>query len=185
MRMPFIQFSQTARALIWKYDTELASTVAHLPPSIRPLSVIIGKATLPIYWAVILAGTSTIIFSLNAKLGLVGFATLMCLPLATILKLVVRRSRPNTPYVRQMKIQSYSFPSSHAYSATIAGGYLAVLSLTLLPDITGYLLTCGLLLLAATVGISRVHIGAHYPTDVSAGWLLGTIMLITTTQLVL
>jgi undecaprenyl-diphosphatase len=109
----------------------------------------------------------------------------MCIPLATVLKLVVRRSRPKTLYAQQMKIKSYSFPSSHTYSATIAGGYFAIISLAMLPGLAGYFMTSGWILLIVIIGVSRVHIGAHYPTDVSAGWLLGATMLCAVSHLAL
>lgn len=76
-----------------------------------------------------------------------------------------------------MKIKSYSFPSSHTYSATIAGGYLAFLSFALLPMPIGLLAGSLFAILIVAIGISRIHVGAHYPTDVTAGWMLGAIVL--------
>jgi undecaprenyl-diphosphatase len=35
-----------------------------------------------------------------------------------------------------------------------------------------------LLAVALLIGISRVRIGAHYPTDVVAGWMLGLTVLL-------
>ena len=38
--------------------------------------------------------------------------------------------------------------------------------------VKGFVLACGVLL-ALMVGVSRVYLGVHYPTDVLAGWAVG------------
>lgn len=68
-----------------------------------------------------------------------------------------------------MRVKSYSFPSSHAYSAALAGGYLG-LEVLHAGAWTASVLFAALIFL---IGVSRVHVGAHYPSDVIAGWLLG------------
>ncbi|HXV31370.1 MAG TPA: phosphatase PAP2 family protein [Sinorhizobium sp.] len=57
-----------------------------------------------------------------------------------------------------------SFPSGHSTAAGALFGALAMLTPQLRPVF---------LLMALTIGISRVIVGAHYPSDVAAGLLLG------------
>ena len=59
----------------------------------------------------------------------------------------------------------YTLPSGHAT-------YIGVLVATLWPLLDGASRT-GLLLFAAVVGWSRIALGAHFPADVIAGYLLG------------
>jgi membrane-associated phospholipid phosphatase len=86
-------------------------------------------------------------------------------------KMWFRRRRPNptqagVPEGRRVQMPtSPSFPSGHAASgfafAEAVGGVVPVLAMPLR-------------LLAAVVGYSRVHTGAHYPGDVLAGALIGS-----------
>lgn len=66
--------------------------------------------------------------------------------------------------------QGYSFPSMH--SATIPAAYI-----TLAHEAKKRWLWILAVCLTILVGVSRVAVGAHYPTDVLAGWALGFIVL--------
>ena len=68
--------------------------------------------------------------------------------------------------------QGYSFPSGHSSSAVAAYGSLAA------HEKKNRLLWILAILLPLLVGFSRVCMGAHYPTDVLCGWLLGAVVVI-------
>lgn len=72
--------------------------------------------------------------------------------------------------VYDIAAQGYSFPSGHSSSAAAVYGSVALRGrrkwLTLLA-----------FLLPLLVGVSRVVVGAHFPTDVLAGWALGLIVI--------
>jgi undecaprenyl-diphosphatase len=89
------------------------------------------------------------------------------------LKLLFGRVRPMV--VPQLVIvKTFSFPSGHSLMSTVV--YLSLAAL-----IAGihqrkkdkiYILVVALFL-TFIIGISRVYLGVHYPTDVLAGWSLG------------
>lgn len=168
---------------IHTYDTIFTSVVALLPARLLRLSSILGKVTLPSIWAITLL---TICFLLDVNgfhaLAVLGTIIVACIPIGTILKLLIRRSRPKTLYVQNMRIKSYSFPSSHAYAATLAGGFLALVCLSVFSSLFSIITASLCFVLSIAIGISRIHVGAHYPTDVTAGWLLGTAVLYVVVQ---
>ncbi len=67
--------------------------------------------------------------------------------------------------------QGYSFPSGHATNAVVVYGSLAA------HEKKRKLLWVLAFLLPLLVGFSRVFVGAHYPTDVLFGWLLGLVIV--------
>lgn len=171
------------QTLVWKYDKHFTSIVALLPVGLQHYSAKLGRMTLPSIWAATLIIICLILATMGyQKLALLGVIVIACIPIGTVLKLIVRRSRPKTIYAQNMKVKSYSFPSSHTYSATVAGGYLALLSLAILPLPLSIVVSSIYTVLIVTIGISRIHVGAHYPTDVTAGWAMGAGILYILTQ---
>ncbi len=69
--------------------------------------------------------------------------------------------------------QSYAFPSGHSASSAALYGSLA--RGWKKPGRLKRIFTVLAGVLPLLVGCSRVAVGAHYPTDVAAGWLLGAI----------
>jgi membrane-associated phospholipid phosphatase len=94
------------------------------------------------------------------------------------LKLLFARPRPSVvEWIDQ--VSSPSFPSGHAMSAIIAYGSVAFLVARLEPTPALRRATWALAaLLILGVGISRIYLGVHYPSDVLGGFLAGLAWLV-------
>jgi membrane-associated phospholipid phosphatase len=106
--------------------------------------------------------------SLAAMTVLVATTGAVALP--DVVKLIVGRPRPET--VHLVPVASASFPSGHAAQGA---GILLALAWALTTAGRRRLLAVTVAAAAAVaIGWSRVYLGVHYPSDVVAGWLLGT-----------
>ena len=97
--------------------------------------------------------------------------------LVTLLKLHFRRVRPDLPWAFVHE-PSYSFPSGHSVLAVVVYGTLIFLGMRHLRRTWQRVAVCvaaGTLILG--IGVSRIYLGAHYPSDVAAGYFVGAVWL--------
>lgn len=94
--------------------------------------------------------------------------------LSTGLKMFYDRPRPDLVDHLDI-IHTASFPSGHATISTLTYLTLGALLARIVKQrsFRVYVLGCAILL-AVMIGLSRIYLGVHWPTDVAAGWALGT-----------
>jgi len=87
-----------------------------------------------------------------------------------LLKVLIHRPRPEL-FFGLVPVETYSFPSGHAFVPAVYFGILAgILG-------AGARWRAAVVVLAALLGFSRVYLGYHYPSDVVAGWALAVVWL--------
>lgn len=89
------------------------------------------------------------------------------------LKLIVGRGRP-TVVSHFVNVDSFSFPSGHSLMSMAVYLVLAAILSPQLPDRRARVyIVAFALFLTCSIGISRVYLGVHYPSDVLGGWCIG------------
>jgi undecaprenyl-diphosphatase len=107
------------------------------------------------------------------SLALVLLATTLGSLVITLIKALVSRSRPDL-IDRLMQETSHSFPSGHAANSAIVYLTLATLLFPVLNErrMRMFVIAAALILTGA-IGVSRVYLGVHWPSDVLVGWVFG------------
>ncbi|KAE8126541.1 MULTISPECIES: phosphatase PAP2 family protein [Bifidobacterium] len=166
------------RHLVTQFDTAVTRHVVELPASLHPFFLAVtalGSPVATMTVGAVIAGWGY--FHANLRLAYSGAFVWLTLGVGSIIKLIVARARPNTAYAAHLLFDTNSFPSGHTSGSTIAYGLLAYLAWHLLPQPYSTIAVVLLLFLIALIGISRIYLGAHFPSDVIAGWLLGAVAL--------
>ncbi len=107
-------------------------------------------------------------------------ATLV-LGLATIsnmmLKRFVDRARPGIEHL--VSVETLSYPSGHAMSAMAFYGFLVFLMFKFkIHRALKFVLILLLVFLILSIGISRIYLGVHFPSDIAGGFIAGFIWVV-------
>jgi undecaprenyl-diphosphatase len=110
-------------------------------------------------------------------LVLLGAAYLGSAALFHLIKIATNRTRPPDALVVGHFAGS-AFPSGHATQAAAVWGMLAAITAVACtgwrPKVASWVAA---VVVVVAVGTSRIYLGAHWPTDVFAGWALGAVWL--------
>ncbi|MDR3589201.1 MAG: phosphatase PAP2 family protein [Negativicutes bacterium] len=109
-----------------------------------------------------------------------GVSLAVCLAGATLLNFLLKhlfeRARPDT--FRVVSESGYSFPSGHAMLSLCFYGMIAYIWSRRIPAAARRIMLYGLTaVLVLAVGLSRIYLGVHYPSDVLGGYLAGATWL--------
>ena len=164
----FFDWEVTLMAWLQELIGSVGGTVAGLVTTLGEQLVYIAILGF-LYWGV------------NKRFGVyVGENLMLALLLNPMIKNVFVRRRPYFDHasvkclrpveadadIYDIAAQGYSFPSGHSTNAVTAYGSLALYGKRRWLTVTG-------IVLPLLIGLSRVLLGVHYPTDVLVGWALG------------
>ncbi|USB31874.1 phosphatase PAP2 family protein [Paenibacillus sp. YPG26] len=96
--------------------------------------------------------------------------------LNSVIKRIFKRERPTLNRIAEAN--GFSFPSGHAMATIALYGGLAYLLWKHAPGWIGRLIIFTLsFVMILMIGVSRIYLGVHYPSDVLAGYLLSGSLL--------
>ncbi len=96
-----------------------------------------------------------------------------------LLKLIFHRMRPETAG-SVITVQGYSFPSGHAMMSLCFYGMLIYLLVHERSHVVRVLGLIGAIVLISLIGLSRIYLGVHYPSDIVGGFTAGFVWLMAT-----
>lgn len=111
--------------------------------------------------------------------GRAAFVTVLAIvggvSLSQILKRVFERPRPDlVPHM--VEVSTASFPSGHAMGSAVVWLTLGAMLARFLPRTRLRIYVMGLAVtITGLVGLTRVYLGVHWPTDVISGWTAGAV----------
>ena len=140
-------------------------------------------------WAVIGVGALVLLTGFLAGRPRDGAAGALTIAIGALVIEITKRlfGRARPDFLEPIIVEvGFSFPSGHAANAMVAYGVLGVLVARLRwPTAIRAAVIVVLVAIVFGVGLSRVWLGVHYPTDVVAGWLLGGTIVLTYAALTL
>jgi len=145
--------------------------------NIMQTASVIGSAPV-----IVAAISSTILWLLvRGQKGecLLVFGAVLSLPIVSVVKNLVGRHRPTEDLVRVWHdLDSLSFPSGHAFTAVVIFGMLFYIAPFLVRSKNAVaVIRVASVTMIGLIGMSRVYLGAHWPSDVIGGFLYGGLAL--------
>jgi undecaprenyl-diphosphatase len=107
---------------------------------------------------------------------LIGIVASISVLSIVLLKDIFRRPRPESPLISG--VTGYSFPSGHSLSGfTFSGMMIYLIFKSTLPLFWKWSFSVMLLALAFLIGLSRIYLRVHFPSDVLGALLVTTVWL--------
>jgi undecaprenyl-diphosphatase len=166
------RFDDWAIALAVQFHGERYSWLEEIG---RDLTALGGIAPLALLTAFVVG--YLLIVRKTGAMWLVLAATIGGVAISSLLKYTIDRPRPQVDHLSH--VYTSSFPSGHSMMSVVV--YLtmgALLARVVQPRAVKFYFIAAAMLVSFLVGISRIYMGVHWPTDVLAGWTAGLVWAI-------
>ncbi|MBI4497690.1 MAG: phosphatase PAP2 family protein [Chloroflexi bacterium] len=173
-------------AIVWPVhpgDVALARAVqAAIPPDLLPLLRAIALLGEGVVFAPLALGMAALLWMTGQRRpGLLVLSALIPGALNPLVKLLIGRPRPDPDLLLVLPdpASGLGFPSGHAVITVALYGALtlALVSWWPLPRAAHWVVRGAYPVLVLLMGLERVAVGAHWPSDVLGGYLLGLLYL--------
>jgi len=167
--------------VLTKYDTEITQYVTSFrtPPLTQYLIFVTEVGD--VYGYIIVFISFSLAFYLIFKswnyVAQLSLVLLLAFSSNVLLKQIFNRSRPEIEHM--VTVETLSYPSGHAMTAMAFYGFLIFLFYRFKINLAlkfGVILL--LIILIFSIGVSRIYLGVHYPSDVAGGFIAGFIWVV-------
>lgn len=151
----------------WQVDPPAAESV------VGQVAVIVAGATAPLVLAAVAAVSAQVLSRrrLFTVAGAIMLAWLLAWSLAQVVKELVARPRPESPFASAITQQGYAYPSAHVAVWSAGALMAATVASTMRRRVWPW--TLGWTVAVVVVALDRLLMGAHHMSDVIGGVLLG------------
>ena len=159
-----------------EFDAFLIGIVQHNKSRTMQILMEMVTFTGTVYGVIlILAGVSIWLWRRRALPSLKEFLGISLFSFITEVaaKVLVHRARPSSWL--GITEPGYSFPSGHSIMTFVIAVELIIILRRL--GLARWWAVAALLCIAAAVGVSRIYLGVHWPTDVLGSWLMGSVII--------
>lgn len=161
----FESYDKAISSYIWTHKSSLLTDYMIVVTEIGDVMgyVVTFGLLIAIFW---------IVFKHWKYIAQLGLVLILALSSNVLLKEIINRSRPLGEHM--VTVKTLSYPSGHAMVSMAFYGFLIYLIAYF--KINKVLKTClitVLVILILSIGISRIYLGVHYPSDVLGGYIAG------------
>ncbi|MBA6151307.1 phosphatase PAP2 family protein [Gelidibacter maritimus] len=178
----FVELTETLKSdVLADYDHRITEyVISHRNPSLTKYFIFVTHVG-DIYGYAIVLGAIALLSIFVYKRWKYAVQIVLVLALSAISNLILKRfidrARPGIEHM--VSVETLSYPSGHAMSAMAFYGFLMYLFYRF--NINVFLKIIIILLLGfliLSIGISRIYLGVHFPSDIAGGYIAGFIWVI-------
>lgn len=178
----FIKLTESLQTdLLASYDTSISEAiVAYRSPALTSYFTFVTDLGDTLGYLIMFVICTALFYAIfkNWKYVIqISVVLIMALSSNLLLKQFISRARPTAEHL--VTVKTLSYPSGHAMMAMAFYGFLIYLAHHFkISKITAWLVTIILVILILSIGVSRIYLGVHFPSDIAGGFIAGFIWVI-------